>query len=470
MKASMPRATLWALLAICAFGFIVRVWDLGEQSLWIDEGYTINASLSVLEKGYPELDSGSLYKNGPLSVYASALAMKVLPYDPYSPWAARLPSALAGVALVALAFFAVRAVAGSDRAALAASAIIALSQWEVAWSRQARGYMLLSCFVVASFLFLSRYLDGSRSKDLALSFLLLVGAYLSHSIAIVFFPATLLLVVLRRLGKSDAFSTSVAALAAIAALAALSSTLPLDTSLFKLNYFRIIDASIGLPIIAGAIGLIVALFNRQMSDKVARLGVMAIVPAASIVLFSPVVQARYLLPVFPIFLMLVAIGASRNKAVLAVFFACALPVLVLWPRAEYRLERGSPQPDFKSSFAVIEALKEPGDAIISAYPQMHKVYLGEKGAWLAMSLTRKEGEIARKTVNGVDFYAGAPIVQGKSALEAFASSRRGFVIVDSMTETRLREEVRLIETDSRFKKVYESGEASDLSHISVYRF
>lgn len=470
MAGKLPRATIAALIGICAFGLALRVWDLGKQSLWIDEGYTINASLSVLEKGYPRLDSGALYKNGPLSVYASALAMKALPFDPYSPWAARLPSALAGTALIALAFFAVRGVSGVDLSALAASALVALSQWEVAWSRQARGYMLLSCLAVASFIFLSRYLDGQRPKDLAASFLLMVGAYLAHSIAVVFFPAMLLLVALRMVGRTDAFSASLAGLAAVSGLCALSMLIPLDSSLYKINYLRLVGPEIGLLMAAGAAGCVAALLDRRISERAARLGIMAVVPAAAIVLFSPVVQIRYLLPVFPFFLMLATLAASRRKAALAVFFACALPALALWPKGEYRLERGSPQPDFKSAFMAIESLRSPGETVLSAYPQMHKAYLDEKGAWLAMSLIGKEGEIERKIVGGVDFYAGAEVVRGLSALDAFAESHRGFAIIDSMTEARLKREVGLIEADPRFERVFESGEGRDLSHISVYRF
>jgi len=46
---------------IIIYGLFLRVYKIDQQSYWIDEGYTLNAVLSTLEKGYPILDSDKIY-------------------------------------------------------------------------------------------------------------------------------------------------------------------------------------------------------------------------------------------------------------------------------------------------------------------------------------------------------------------------------------------------------------------------
>lgn len=54
------------ILGIFIFwGGFLRLHNLGVQSLWIDEGYTINAAQGVLDHGYPILDSGLSYRAHP---------------------------------------------------------------------------------------------------------------------------------------------------------------------------------------------------------------------------------------------------------------------------------------------------------------------------------------------------------------------------------------------------------------------
>src|SRR3989338_5633022 len=90
-SAKTRKILFWGLiLALIGYGLFLRVYGLGEQSLWIDEGYTINASQAILERGIPQLDSGKMYSGWMLSTYMTAGAMKVFGFDPFSPWSARI--------------------------------------------------------------------------------------------------------------------------------------------------------------------------------------------------------------------------------------------------------------------------------------------------------------------------------------------------------------------------------------------
>jgi len=46
---------------IILVGFILRIYDLGNQSLWLDEAISSIAAIAFLEKGEPVLPSGIFY-------------------------------------------------------------------------------------------------------------------------------------------------------------------------------------------------------------------------------------------------------------------------------------------------------------------------------------------------------------------------------------------------------------------------
>ena len=134
----------WGMIFILAifvgWGGFLRLYDLGEQSLWIDEGYTINASQAIIDQGKPILGSGSSYNAHLLHTYTTAASMKLFGFEATNPWAARLPAAIFGILTILAAYLFTYRITKNKLTALAATFIIAFSYWEIAWSRQARGY------------------------------------------------------------------------------------------------------------------------------------------------------------------------------------------------------------------------------------------------------------------------------------------------------------------------------------------
>ena len=91
--------------AILFAGLFLRLVDLGFQSLWIDEGFSINAAQAIIAHGYPILNSGKIYTSSPLNTTIIAGAIKIFGLDPFNPWTARLPSVAFGIGVVALVYF-----------------------------------------------------------------------------------------------------------------------------------------------------------------------------------------------------------------------------------------------------------------------------------------------------------------------------------------------------------------------------
>ncbi len=180
---------LWLLVIALGFG-LVRFYNLGEWSLWIDEVLT----LADYER---RLDAGSIgnslgYRLVRLSVElcggrADEFGLRFLP-------------ALVGYAMIPTSFFLLRSMAGGKRAGLCAL-VLAVSSWHVFWSQNARFYTFAQwTSFVGIALVLRAYLHGGTLRA-ALGFALAGGAVLFHPSVALALPVLLLLpFVARRIG------------------------------------------------------------------------------------------------------------------------------------------------------------------------------------------------------------------------------------------------------------------------------
>ena len=154
--------TTIVLIVIVLFGLFLRVYDLGEQSIWIDESYTINAALAVHENGVPLLDSGKYYWRGVLSTYLISFFL-LFGINEFN---ARIVSVLFGTLFIIGGYFLGREF-HSKRAGLIMSFLLAFSYWQIAWSRQARMYIQLTFFFGWLYCF---FIDGWRSLSIRIFF------------------------------------------------------------------------------------------------------------------------------------------------------------------------------------------------------------------------------------------------------------------------------------------------------------
>jgi hypothetical protein len=156
----MSRRTTLILLAAVAVAGAVRVWDLGEKSLWTDEG----VSWALASRG------SSPYEHPPLYTWLLGGLVRA---GLRSEAGLRILSVLPGVALVPLVYAVGRRLLSSSDG-LVASALTAVSPCWLMVSQEARMYSLLSLAGAASVLALLGIL-GSRRPGWR--FLWVVGAW-----------------------------------------------------------------------------------------------------------------------------------------------------------------------------------------------------------------------------------------------------------------------------------------------------
>lgn len=130
------RATILGIVILVAAG--LRLHNLDLQSIWSDEAASIEQASGTIA----ELIAKTAADNyPPLHNLLLFVSLHVLGN---SEFAARLPSALLGVADVGLVYL-VGAVCGYRNAGLIAAAFVAVSTFHIQYSQEARMYALLTC-------------------------------------------------------------------------------------------------------------------------------------------------------------------------------------------------------------------------------------------------------------------------------------------------------------------------------------
>jgi hypothetical protein len=155
----------WPLAALVVLAAAIRLSTLGLQSFWFDEAFT---PVYVLHPSlFKTLHAITQTENSPPLWY-------ILEWIDYrilgtSEWALRLPSALAGIALVPVAWAIGKELAGRP-AAIATAAIVAVSPIFVWYSQEARVYSLYAFVSGLLMLCFLRVLSRPEDRGRMISF------------------------------------------------------------------------------------------------------------------------------------------------------------------------------------------------------------------------------------------------------------------------------------------------------------
>ena len=447
---------LLTVLLLTAWGFVLRIYALGDQSLWNDEASSIGAAMAMLDHGIPLLPSGEVYSRAILNTGMIALSLNLFGDTEF---AARLPSVLFGTLTIPLVFIFARKVT-NDKAALIAAAVTAFLMIEIGWSRQARMYQEFQFFYILSLYLFCRSAQTERKRDLALAMLATICAILTHR-----FGLSLVLIFLiyafvnnewdirRTLTREFLFSRNavlcVVCVAAVLALleggvGAISSLWDETGVDFNLHFYLgyLIDV---IPVILGLVllGAIVLLRRDRQGSLLLLLSV--IVPLYLLSFHLGMRGDRYvyfLLPgVFILFSFAVVWLAEllprlRGSRMPGIALAVAIMGLVLYSssfvfapqRHYYHFDTTIQQPDFKGAYAFVEENRTgDDDIVIDAWPVVGVLYLSTSPDYCLLS--------KYVDVNGdelEDKFTGVPYIQGLGMLEGIVEENEaGWLVVDT---------------------------------------
>ena len=479
------------LIGILIWGSFLRIYKLGNDSLWIDEGYTINAAQAVITHGYPILDSGEIYDPHIANTYTVAAFIKLFGLDPYNPWQARIPQVLGSVVGIYLFFRASMITTKNLAVSLVATAAFTLFGWHIAWARQARGYAEMQTFVIGAYLSFYSWFEYKKIKYYFYALLCTIGAILFQGVALVTLPLLVIFPVIYYLTYQPRIR-NLFSLRLILTLVAIGTLLmrfivPRIPSIeiygYGTTYLTYFSETFLIPLILIVLGIIISLRNHTKSFLSFIIPLVTLlIPGIIIMFYSQAIQFRYLLVVSPLVYILLATSLKELFAFLKKFNDKYLPITVaiiigyflihsssILPLKSYQLEEGSPQPPFNAAYDLIKKTKSPQDIVIAPYTPLTQIYLNETGYWLPISLTGRSNEIDAKTIHGKDYYTNAPKVNSIDEFINLINTHRGYVVLDTMARARLEPSyLDELQKNPRVTLVFQKG--SPHGTIQVFHF
>jgi Dolichyl-phosphate-mannose-protein mannosyltransferase len=195
-SAERERATYWMVLGlVIVAGAVLRFWGLGSIGLHGDEETMGLAVRHILIDGLPTLPSGMFYPRGLTQLYLMAASVSIFGE---SEWALRLPSALCGIALIPLSYFASRRFLRPTWS-LAFTTAVAFLPTLILDSQTARMYIFLVTLVTTSLVCLFAWERTDRTGWLVAAVVALIVGLDMHSLAV----ATVLMFLLPGLVRGD---------------------------------------------------------------------------------------------------------------------------------------------------------------------------------------------------------------------------------------------------------------------------
>jgi mannosyltransferase len=153
--------TQQALLALIVLGAILRLWQLGAKSFWLDEAFSVSISQQRL------LDMLRMVVRTDTHPPLYYLMLKFwLLFSQSEAWV-RFLSVIFSTFSIFLIYYLVTLLYQDKRAGLLGAAILAFSPFQIWYAQEARMYAALTFFVLASACFFFRALQNGERRDWA---------------------------------------------------------------------------------------------------------------------------------------------------------------------------------------------------------------------------------------------------------------------------------------------------------------
>ena len=374
------------LSVIVTFGAVLRFWNLGQWSFWIDEVFSV--------KDAQNLSFGS-FRSIPNPMPYLAVKLSIL-IGGNSEWGSRLIPCIVGIVSIP-AVFGLGRTLYNWRVGLFSSAFVACASWHLFWAQNARYPVFTFLFaILTAWCF---YLSLERDSTL-----LMIGAFacslcliLSHTLSVVIIPALAVYAVICLLEKPSRKRW----------LNLLIFFLPFAIPVFALAFPEIrgyllsgwgrnewqrsplyivltLVQGVSVPIAVTAFfGCVVTPFNKSTRFLLCYAGI----PLALFLVASQFqnVAGYYLFWTTSAYFIFAAVAceqvwkviAEKSGSIIGILVPCVLVVTLLSQDYLYfNIENGG-RPKWREAFEAIQTQKQPNDKVVLSEPEMGKYYLPE---------------------------------------------------------------------------------------------
>ncbi|KKP63911.1 MAG: hypothetical protein UR60_C0035G0002 [Candidatus Moranbacteria bacterium GW2011_GWF2_34_56] len=440
------------LSSIVIWGAFLRLYYLGADSLWIDEGFTITQANAIHKNFLPLLDSGEYVNRDLLLPYLLAIIkyFKGTSIETY-----RLVSVVFGILCIPLAYKIGKEVFQKN-VGLIFAFLISFSYWQIAWSRQIRAYIVLEFLVLLAIFFLIKYHQTQKNKFL---FFLLVsiGLTITTKISAIFLlPPLLIYFLAQKNYKTSAVFAFVFIVIGFLGYFYFRH----DFSFLPNNYltYYLIEyywLKLGLVFPLAIVGAYWAVYqNKYWRSFHLFLLSFFFLNITFFSFFYYVNQKRYLFVLLPIIFLYAAIllyylaGKKKTQLLITIFSISLLAFIDVFsfkslqiiPQRQFILEDYTPQPNFRSAYQFLQKSLKPEDSLISPYPYMDKIYLNHPSYALAISYTSKESNESI-IANKKEYYSGAPEISSIGQINSLRETGDVYVLLDTMAHSRANQKI-----------------------------
>lgn len=440
------------LSIIIIWGAFLRLYYLGADSLWIDEGFTITQVNAISKNFLPLLDSGQ-YINRDLFLPYLLAVIKLFGGDSIEAY--RLISVLFGILCIPLAYKIGKEIFHKN-VGLIFAFLISFSYWQIAWSRQIRAYVLLEFLVLLTIFFLIKYHQTQKNKFLILVFIFTGLAIITKVSAILLLPSLLIYFLAQKNYKTSAVVIFAHLILGFLGFFYFQHSFSLSLSnylaYYLIGYFWL---NLGLLFPLAIVGACWAIYRDKYWRSIHFFLLSFFFLNISFFSFLYYVnQKRYLFVLLPIIFiyassLLYYLSGNKKRKVLVIIFSISLLAIAdvfsvkslqIIPQKQFILENYTPQPDFQSAYQFLQKSLKPEDSLISPYPYMDKIYLNRSSYALVISYTGKKGDDSI-TENKQEYYSGAPEISSIGQIDSLRETGDVYILLDTMAQSRANQKI-----------------------------
>lgn len=469
-------ATWTSLISLGIWGIVLRSFGITQQSYWIDEAYSITLAQAIAQHGYPLLDSGADIWRAPAFHYLLAIPISVFG-DDYI--ATRILSIILGVLTIILITY-IAKIWFSKSAAVITFVLLTFSYWEIAWSRQARMYMMLQLFFWLTIFLFERWRSGKLHW--AWPIVSACITILVHQLGWILVGAAALWYVLQIYERKPIRLVPLVVPylgIIVGCIVAVIIASYLATGIGPVQYWTHYTAFIAREhwplVILSLIGVAMGIYKN--SSVVLWLSGIFLLSLGIVSYALPLLQYRYVFFVLPVLYLLTGHAISKLptqylKVGLVTLLISIGPGFILWPQTHFPLESDSaesnfsyksftPQPNFEAAYQYIQQVQP--DVLITPYPAISRLYGATDTISMYIDLT---GTIPKTPER--ELYTGTPYIDINTLAELRSDEQSEIILLDFFAERRMNVTMKTyLETHGTV--VYEDKN-SPWSQVTLYSF
>ena len=376
---------------IVIIGAVLRFWQLGEWSFWIDE------VLTVLDAEEFSLTNSPINPIPYMAAKVSALIGEKLAFmtDVGDEWKSRFIFCIAGIISIPIVF-SLGQTLYNTRVGIFAAAFVALSNWHLFWSQNVRSYVFTFLFAVLTALFFYRSFEKDSTIFTIGALFSCICLILSHLLAAAIVPTLAVFAVFQLLEKRSRkrwinllifffpFVLPVLMLALPDIRNYISSGWGHNEwGRSPLYIVLTIVQGVSIPIVvAAAFGTFVKPLDRPTLFLICFAGL----PLMLMLIASQLqnVAGYYLFWTTPAYFILAAVVCEHiwksikpmgRFGMLRLLVPCVIVMTLLAQDYLYfRIENGG-RPKWRETFEIIQVEREPTDQLIVSEPEMARFYM-----------------------------------------------------------------------------------------------